>query len=256
MKIFVRLFLILAMTLTSCVGGQPIPEDDFTEILHDIYLANAYFKTKNIDTPRWQDSIPYNRLIVEQYGYTWAQFDSTIAWYTRHPRQYQNVYEDVINLLKTSTELVSQELDPPSNIWEKLSSSKRMVSCFDSCFVSIPMENPGKYKISAEVSYHSFLSDFQPTTELLLLKNDTLLPDTLRLNLLPMQQKISFDFISYPTDYHSVIEGNLIKLNTTPLDTNVVTNYFSVDNIEVIYTPIKFEELNKKSGFLSNLFDW
>ncbi|NBC84287.1 MAG: DUF4296 domain-containing protein [Bacteroidetes bacterium] len=106
-KIFHLIFLLL---LASCTGSsdKKIEEEDFIEIMTRLHVGDALKQSGVIvDIVNHPDSIDFRSAIWNEYGYTKAEFDSTIKWYSRHPDKMNEVYQKVLAHLT--------ELDKPLN---------------------------------------------------------------------------------------------------------------------------------------------
>jgi hypothetical protein len=111
------LILCLGWMLGSCSspGNKlPIPKDDMTDILTEIHIGQGYFDVLGIQNPKWQDSIPYNRHVVEVKGYSWAEFDSTLTLISAEPKLFEEIYGKVIDRLK------AMETETPKTLQDTL----------------------------------------------------------------------------------------------------------------------------------------
>ncbi|MDR1672626.1 MAG: DUF4296 domain-containing protein [Bacteroidales bacterium] len=167
-----RRFLVGLCLLLTVSCNKRIPQDDFTDILIHIYLSGAYFTAEDVTNALWQDSIPYNRHIVEQHGYSWAQFDSTLSWYGMHPQKYRDIHDEVIARLSEMEKAISDELDPPSELWHERT-DRQICGTLDSVPVSILLKGAGKYVIRATIRVYPHDSSFDPGIMLYWWRSDT-----------------------------------------------------------------------------------
>ena len=170
----VRLLLLSLILLTSCTNHATIPKKDFISILTDIYLSRAYFSSEGIYNPRWQDTIAYNHHIVERHGYKWAQFDSTVSWYCSRPRRYQEIYETVMANLNELDRVISEELDPPSELWAgRTEYFLPADGVRDSVAVNVLLKGVGSYVVSAKIRVYPQDKSIDPRIEMYLWRSDT-----------------------------------------------------------------------------------
>ena len=101
-----------------------IPESKLVNILADIHLADAVSFSPDFKSSfRRLDSVTYYESILKKYSISRQQFDSTVAWYSAHPVQYDKVYEKVLNQLNLKQAEVmelmkSDSLKPPTgDLW-------------------------------------------------------------------------------------------------------------------------------------------
>lgn len=151
-----------------------IPEKDFVSILADIYLSQSYFTSNSIYDARWQDTIPYNRHVVERYGYQWAQFDSTVSWYCSRPKQYRDVYDDVIARLSELDKIVADEPSLPIELWtgekaEYLPADGK----WDTVPADVLLRGVGSYVVSAKMRIYPEDESFDPHISLYFWRSDT-----------------------------------------------------------------------------------
>ncbi len=63
----------------GCSSHRTIPDDELAEILHDVYLTNAYVNTKPFEL----DSVAIYEPILARYGYSVEDFNYTIGSFSR-----------------------------------------------------------------------------------------------------------------------------------------------------------------------------
>lgn len=103
-------FLIIITTLcfSSCKPPQEedevIPpnilgEEQFVKVLTDAYLCEGAsgINIKNVNGDKFDSAYAFNPL--KDNGIAKAQFDSTIAYYSNHPKKMKIVYEEVLEKL-------------------------------------------------------------------------------------------------------------------------------------------------------------
>lgn len=107
--------IILAIVGCNTKKRQLIPEDDLVDILVDIHLAEALFKVTRIKTQKFSiyDSLDIYDSVVVQHGYTKAQYDSTLAYYSDNITKFKAIYDKVIEKLNKLEGEVIDELKGP-----------------------------------------------------------------------------------------------------------------------------------------------
>ncbi len=94
---FLSVFLLLG--ITSC-GRQPkgiLTEEQLEEVLVKIHIADGVFMTEGFRHTPEAEKARYYQSILDNFGITQAQYDSSLIWYTSHPEQFEKVYQRVID---------------------------------------------------------------------------------------------------------------------------------------------------------------
>jgi len=119
--------LLLAITgLLSCKTDRKskiiIPGDKLKEILTDIYTVDGYYMMKYNDLARQHDTASYYTEVFKEYGYTKANFDSTMKYYSTRTKKFEAIYDDVItnlNKLQHQIFMLEQYADTNRNLFKK-----------------------------------------------------------------------------------------------------------------------------------------
>jgi hypothetical protein len=239
-------FLFLVILPASCKDDVLIPRKNFISILTDIYLSKSYFSSEGIYNARWQDTIPYNHHIVEQHGYKWAQFDSTVSWYCSRPKKYQEVYETVMANLNELDKRVSEELDPPSELW---AGRKAFYLPADGRRDSVPanvlLKGVGSYVVKAKIRVYP--QDESPDSRIALFLwradttahgiRDTLWIEPLRKDGLMYEYRMEKTLL--PGNSFTHIKGNWLQSNRNDMDT-AWRKRAEIKDISVYHIPKKF----------------
>ncbi len=127
----------------------------------DATILNSGLRQNNL----YNDTIDYYGKTLQSLGYTQAQFDSSLAFYTKSPEEFDAIYDKVIiELSKIETQIIEENKikadstpkDSLINLW-KLKSSFELPA--DGAQASIDFKIPtvglGYYTISADVCLHS-----------------------------------------------------------------------------------------------------
>jgi hypothetical protein len=155
MQKYLYLLLFVAV-FVSCKEKKDklyIPRKDFVAILADMHLADAYYSSHFEQSKLHNDSLNFYNRILGNYGYTKAQFDTTMKYYSIHSDKFDLVYEDVITLLnKTEPDIYQNrpsDMQDTVNIWHGKNSwylpaegeHKRIP-------VDLKLKGKGKYEIN------------------------------------------------------------------------------------------------------------
>jgi hypothetical protein len=239
-----RALLLLLIVLTSC-RSDIIPRKDFIGILTDIYLSKSYFSSEGIYNARWKDTIPYNHHIVERRGYTWAQFDSTVSWYCSRPRKYQDVYETVMANLNELEKAVSEELDPPSELWFGKKEFYLPADKQDTVPANVLLKGVGSYVVSAKIRVYPHDGSFDPRIALYLWRSDTTalgVRDTLWIRPL-WKDGFMYDYrmekTLLPGNEFTHIKGNWLHYDRNDIDTTL-RRRAEIKDISVYHIPKRF----------------
>ena len=104
MNRFLPLLIVLIAILAASCNDKPeggsvkiIPEDKMVSLLMDMHLTEAVL-TKDGRAPDQKAdlALSYYPSVLEKYNVTRAQVDSSVHWYTRHPKIYNRIYEKVV----------------------------------------------------------------------------------------------------------------------------------------------------------------
>lgn len=152
-----KLMLVLVATalMVGCKKNAIIPEKDMVTIVTKIFLSDALTLTAPNDISLFnRDSIDYYAHIYTSMGYTSAQFDSSIVFYTKNPALFDQIIDKAIaDLSKLETELNAKlnavKTDSLQNLW--VGKDKWIFptdSKSDTIGFRIPSRKPGKYTLS------------------------------------------------------------------------------------------------------------
>jgi len=116
-----RIFPIIALAIVlQCCTHQPgrraeIKKDTLIALLVDIHLTDAYLQhrgmrpSKQIERDKIDNAYGF---ILEKHKVTPNQFINTMQYYGNHPKEYEQIYNKVIEVLsKYETECMSSSND-------------------------------------------------------------------------------------------------------------------------------------------------
>jgi hypothetical protein len=101
--------------LETVVPSTILSEEKFTKIIVDFALAESTgnINVKNVASDKMDSVYAFNPLI--ENNVTKGQYDSAIAFYSKHPNLYKKIYENVLaELSKMQIKKDSLTVDPAS----------------------------------------------------------------------------------------------------------------------------------------------
>ncbi len=243
--------LIITILFSSC--STIIPEKDMVSILAKIYITDA--TVINSDLPRKyseKDSIDYYGKAISSFGYSSAQFDSSLNYYSKDPKKLDKIYDKVITeLLSLETNLTiekdllnkqdSSRQNSANSLWNVKTKWQIPEDGIDNhIFFKIPVKGFGTYNFSADVqvfqddksvkpriNIHFFYDDHTPTGNLSQIKQVELIQDGVMRNV-RIQLELNDPMVTHVTGY-LLDNGN---------DDGKVNKHVSISNIKFIYTPL------------------
>jgi len=231
--------------MASC-NKTIIPKKDFISILTDIHLSRAYFNSEGIYNARWKDTIPYNRHIVARHGYQWTQFDTTVSWYCSRPKKFQDIYEMVMTNLNELDKKISEELDPPSELWTgRRNYYLPADNDRDSIAANILLKGVGSYIMSAKIRVYPQDESLHPRLALYLWRSDTTalgVRDTLWLTSL-LKDGLMYEYrmekTLFPGNEFTHIKGSWLDSDRNDIDT-AWSKHAEIKDISIYHVPKRF----------------
>lgn len=112
------LLVLLAALFTSCRPKGVPGESTMIKVLVELHQLDGVLMEKGLafdsNAPEKEQ---YYRYILEKNGFTKAEFDSSLVWYTENPMRFDRVYEKVI------LELTNQQAVVKSGIYHPVDSA-------------------------------------------------------------------------------------------------------------------------------------
>jgi Domain of unknown function (DUF4296) len=174
-KIILALVCIIMMTI-SCLKKEEkthfknlIPEKDFISILNDLHLTNGLLALPEIrNRYMGSDTSGLYVEIIESYGYTTAQMDTTIQYYyIKKPKKLIRIYDQILGKfseIQTRTEKELQNSpDFVRNQWKGRSSYLLPdTGRIENLAFEITMMSPGKYSLEFSVTVYPDDQSYNP----------------------------------------------------------------------------------------------
>jgi len=99
------------------------------DVLTEMHKTDASMQQKGIAYGHYLNKAPYYKFIFKKYNVTQAQFDSSLVWYTKNPRVFENIYDKVmVNLNTLQKDVKNGKFHPVdtldltkmrTNVWNK-----------------------------------------------------------------------------------------------------------------------------------------
>lgn len=102
-------FLLIAVLLSTSCRHDPlprnaVPEEKFIDIMVDVHIAEAIFRDR---FRQKKDSLQSGSLyisVLEKHRVSVDQMAKTAAYYSRHPKEYDKVYAEIISKINLMIE--------------------------------------------------------------------------------------------------------------------------------------------------------
>ncbi|MFO7370356.1 MAG: DUF4296 domain-containing protein [Bacteroidales bacterium] len=152
--------ITVIMLLFNCHGFRNkdrIPEKDLVEFLTDLHMANAIVaERRSIDLSYKLDSASLYGALFGKYGFTKAQFDSSMLYYSNNPEKLKKLMNQVTARLEKMEEATIAEEEQLKKgemdiIWSDSTDLKPKQGTMDKIEVDIPIKQAGMYMVNVTV---------------------------------------------------------------------------------------------------------
>lgn len=99
LKVDILITIVLAIALSVSCTVRPrgvLSERKMRELLVDLHRADGALQVSGVLYSSDEALAAYYQSVLEKYGVTQAQFDSSLAWYTDNPNLFDKMYPNVI----------------------------------------------------------------------------------------------------------------------------------------------------------------
>ncbi len=258
-KLTLIILSLLFITL-SCGDRKTrhvLPEETFQQLLIEMHLADGISYARNIGNFARADSVNYTNAIYNKFGITSAQFDSTVAYYSNHPSEYEEIYNVVLDSLRAMEARLEQEMrlekermenDP--NLWYQRNEYNLPESgAQEEIFFSIPIQKTGLYSISVDATVYQDDQSKEPGLEVFFWKQTPAQgQDTLN------YKRLDYDKTGQTAKYHTSLQlkdpsythlrGKLAAHKSREGDWE---KHMEIKNIVVKHTPLVPESKERKT---------
>lgn len=94
-------FFVLT-SLLSCRPSGVLSSRQMRDILFDLHYADAVLQVAGYNYGHDEALAKYYQSVLDKYGVTQAQFDSSLVWYTDNPQIFDKIYPRVMTRLETA----------------------------------------------------------------------------------------------------------------------------------------------------------
>lgn len=100
-KFPILMLLLLAAALTSCRPRGILHSWEMRDVLVDLHKTDAMLQLNGYTTAGYlEERNIFYAQVLEEHGITQAEFDSSLVWYTAHPKLFDKIYPKVIAQLE------------------------------------------------------------------------------------------------------------------------------------------------------------
>ena len=116
-RFIILILCVVPFILGSChrdrLHKDLIGKDELVPLLIDLHMVYAIQSSVDFrHIAQDVDSVDVYSYVFEKHGVTKVVFDSTIAWYSRHPTHFTEVYDEVVmNLTQKQDSLEVREME-------------------------------------------------------------------------------------------------------------------------------------------------
>ncbi|MDP4239085.1 MAG: DUF4296 domain-containing protein [Bacteroidota bacterium] len=166
------IFLLGCMLLLSSCNGRPdgvLSQRKMANVLTEMHKTDATMNESGLTGSHYNTKAPYYKYIFKKYGITQAQFDSSLVWYTKNPREFSDIYDKVLaNLTSLQKDIKNGKYHPVDtldlskmriNLWNKRT---RYVLTEDSARTQLHFEFDGNFLMYKDVYVLRFLQRIAP----------------------------------------------------------------------------------------------
>lgn len=90
---------VISPTLSGCRPKGILHSWEMRELLVDLHKTDALLQVSGLQYNQEKKNYYYAQ-VLERHGTTQAQFDSSLVWYTAHPKLFDKIYPKVLKELK------------------------------------------------------------------------------------------------------------------------------------------------------------
>jgi len=109
MKTRLCTFLLLLALLCSC-GPRVIPARKFSRILEDMLLSDAWLR-QNSEFTVQADTMLFYDAVLERYGYSFEDYDTTVKYYCEHTEEFSKLLEEAKARVKKEQKELQKAID-------------------------------------------------------------------------------------------------------------------------------------------------
>ena len=108
------LILLIVCILSACnsekIPDYVIPGGDMANIIVDIHMTDGLLTMTRVRKNLIKnDSLNYYDELLNEYGYTRKDFDTSVYYYSLNINEYDNIYKEVLNKLSEMEAKIKEE---------------------------------------------------------------------------------------------------------------------------------------------------
>ena len=103
--------LIILCVLFAVVGCRPrgvLSNREMRNVLYDLHRVDGALQVAGYNYAHDQEVAGYYKNVLDEYGITQAQFDSSLVWFTDNPQIFNKIYPKVLERLEADFEREKQ----------------------------------------------------------------------------------------------------------------------------------------------------
>lgn len=129
---FQIIFVIGIILLFTACNGRPegvLNKSEMTDILVEMHKLDGSLDAKGILYNQTGEKDKYYKSILDKYEITQVEFDSSVVWYTKNPKKFTKIYDEVfVRLTEMDEEIKKGKYHPvdsiefytvKTNLWNK-----------------------------------------------------------------------------------------------------------------------------------------
>ena len=92
------LFFTLLLLITSC-SKRPkdiLSRTEMQDLLYDLHKTDGVLEALDIPARKIEERQMYYQTVLDYHHTNQAQFDSSVVWYTAHPKKFEKIYIHVL----------------------------------------------------------------------------------------------------------------------------------------------------------------
>jgi hypothetical protein len=115
--IAITIFILTVLFLTVSCSRKPdgvLNKSEMTNFLVDLHKLDGTLAVKGLGSAQDRENLYYYNALLTKYGITEAQFDSSLAWYSKDPKTFEKIYikvTDKLNKLDSLQKVENKELE-------------------------------------------------------------------------------------------------------------------------------------------------
>ena len=122
---------LMSVFVASCDSRRSagvLSSKEMENLLVEIHILEGSLRASGNYYGSGEESLQYYAALFEKYGISQADFDSSLVWYTKHPKKFERIYVNVVSRIDTlSSEINKGKYHPidssaftgETNLWTK-----------------------------------------------------------------------------------------------------------------------------------------